>query len=268
MGHNLIVCGDDFGFSQAYNHGMVHAYTNGILTVGSLMSNMDAAVHAVALAKMVNMPLAQHTNLVQGRPCADPKTIPSIVQDDGSFYPSKYFKADGLAKKGDGTLVADKEDVKRETRAQLERQKALSGKYPTQVEGHSVIQPTMIEAYIEVAQEYGIRYMNLKGEVQSGFRNAQEFFISTPDMTHLMIDYMEKGLTADTLLPILEALKANKCDVNIFRCHPGWVDATIMDTSTLVLPRCRDVQALTDKRVVEWVKANGIELLSFDDLVL
>ena len=268
MGQNLIVCGDDFGFSEAYNYGMIHAFTHGILTVGSLMSNMDAAVHAVALAKTNNMPLAQHTNLVQGKPCADPATIPSIVQEDGSFYPSRYFKADGWAKKGDGTLVADKEDVKRETRAQLERQKTLSGKYPTQVEGHSVIQPAMMEAYMEVASEYGIRCMNLDGKTQQGFREAQEAFISSPDMGVLMKDYMENGLTPDGLIQILEILKANKCDVNIFRCHPGWVDATIMDTSTLVLPRCRDVQALTDKRVVQWVKANKIELLSFDDLVL
>ena len=266
MGQNLIVCGDDFGFSEAYNYGMIHAFTNGILSTGSLMSNMDAAPHGVALAKEHNMPMAQHTNIVQGRPCADPSTIPSIVQADGSFYSSKHFKPDGLAKKTGGDIVADKEDMKREIKAQMERHKALKGSYPLQIEGHSVIQPSILEALAEVGEEMGVRSMRFDNVPQSGFREAQEAFIASPDMAGMMIDYMSNGLTADGLIGVLEILKANSCDVNIFRCHPGWVDATIMDTSTLVLPRCRDVQALCDKRVKDWVKANGIQLLSFDDL--
>ena len=49
MKKKLIVVADDFGFSEAYNYGAIKAYKEGIVTVLSLMSNMEAAPHAVKL---------------------------------------------------------------------------------------------------------------------------------------------------------------------------------------------------------------------------
>ena len=39
MKKKLIVVADDFGFSEAYNYGVIKAYKEGIVTVLSLMSN-------------------------------------------------------------------------------------------------------------------------------------------------------------------------------------------------------------------------------------
>lgn len=266
MGQFLIVNGDDYGFSEAYNYGTVHAYEHGILSTASLMSNMDAATHAVALAQQHGLHLCQHTNFVQGRCCADPASIPSIVKPDGSFYSSKYYKPDGWAKTQGGSIVADKEDVKRETRAQLERHKTLAGKYPIQMEGHSIAQPSISEGLCEVAEEYGIRCMRFDQASQAGYRDAVEAF-SYKEMQDIGQNYMRDGLSVEALLQILEVVKASKNEISILRFHPGWVDSTIMDSSTLVLQRCRDVEALCDKRVKEWIKANKIELLTFEDLL-
>ena len=49
MSKKLIVVADDFGFSEAYNYGVVKAYKEGVVCTLSLMSNMAAAPHAVKL---------------------------------------------------------------------------------------------------------------------------------------------------------------------------------------------------------------------------
>ena len=40
MSKKLIVVADDFGFSEAYNYGVIKAYKEGVVCTLSLMSNM------------------------------------------------------------------------------------------------------------------------------------------------------------------------------------------------------------------------------------
>ena len=49
MSKKLIVVADDFGFSEAYNYGVIKAYKEGVVCTLSLMSNMAAVPHAVKL---------------------------------------------------------------------------------------------------------------------------------------------------------------------------------------------------------------------------
>ena len=68
-----------------YNYGAIKAYKEGIVTVLSLMSNMEAAPHAVRLwqQEAEDACMVQHTNFVQGYPVSRPEDIPSLV--DGEF---------------------------------------------------------------------------------------------------------------------------------------------------------------------------------------
>ena len=70
MSKKLIVVADDFGFSEAYNYGVIKAYKEGVVCTLSLMSNMAAVPHAVKLwqSECPEVPLVQHTNFVQYRP--------------------------------------------------------------------------------------------------------------------------------------------------------------------------------------------------------
>lgn len=265
----LIINGDDFGFSEAYNYGMIHAFEHGILTSASIMTNMDAAVHAAALARMhPRLCISQHTNIVQGNCCADPATIPSIVRPDGSFYRSGEYKADGMAKKTGGDRIADKEDFKRETRAQLERFKILLGYYPVHIEGHSIGSESIFRALFEVAQEYGMHTMSFDDSIkQEGFEHVGYCFKELGEAGGFM-DYYANGFTAEGFIKMLEILHKTDNEICAVHCHPGYVDATIMDTSTLVLPRCRDIQTLCDQRVAEWINDNGIKLIRYDEIKL
>lgn len=85
----VIVDADDFGMSEAINHGIIKSYVDGLTTSTLLMPNLPTAEHAVALAK--NYPglfVGQHTNFLLGKPCADPCMIPSLVDEQGNFHRS------------------------------------------------------------------------------------------------------------------------------------------------------------------------------------
>jgi predicted glycoside hydrolase/deacetylase ChbG (UPF0249 family) len=267
MKKKLIVVADDFGFSEAYNYGVIHGFEHGIVTTASLMSNMDAAVHAAALARMhPRLCIVQHTNIVQGYSCADPALIPSIVQPDGKFYRSGEYKADGVIKHGTGTRIADTADVKREALAQMERFKTLLGYYPMHLEGHSIAGETIMRAYAEIGQERGIHAMTFDDRIQNGFLAAHEFINDDAEIISLMKDYYNTGFTPDMFVAVLEYIKNNPHEINILHCHPGYVDAYIMDNSTLVFPRCRDLQTLCDFRIREFVEKEKIELIGFDEI--
>lgn len=47
----VIVDADDFGMSEAINHGIIKSYVDGLTTSTLLMPNLPTAEHAVALAK-------------------------------------------------------------------------------------------------------------------------------------------------------------------------------------------------------------------------
>ena len=254
----LIINGDDFGFSEAFNYGVIHAFEHGVLTSTSLMSNMDGAVHAAALAKMhPRLCISQHTNIVQGKCCCDPASIPSIAREDGSFYRSTEYQGKGMG----GTRIPDKEDVKREARAQLERFKTLLGYYPVHMEGHSIGGETMMQGLFEVAQEYGIHCMTFLPEPQPGFIDVGYVF----DAGYM--DVLNSGEEkTEAFIAFLERIKDTGFETCAVHLHPGYVDATIMDNSTLVLPRCRDLQLLCDVRLAQWLGRNHIELVRYDQI--
>jgi len=269
MGKRFIINGDDLGLSPAYDYGMMYAYDNGILSSATLMSNMDAAPLGVELAKKHGLHLGLHTNIVQGHCCADPTTIPSIVHPDGFFYRSGEYKKhykDIRYNQDDTTGVeADEQDYKREARAQIEQFKELTGAYPIHIEGHSIISPELTLGLQDVAHEYGCHVMRFDMESQPGYRDCSEL-MADQNVMRSMKDYMKEGMTVAMLLEVLEAMKANPCDINVLHLHPGWVDATVIDFSTLTIQRCRDIEALCDDRVKQWINDNDIMLISFDDL--
>ena len=60
----LIVNADDFGFSEAVNHGILKAMEDGIVTSTSIMANMPGFAHAAALYhEHPDMAVGVHLNL-------------------------------------------------------------------------------------------------------------------------------------------------------------------------------------------------------------
>lgn len=262
MGKKLIIVADDFGFSEAYNLGACKAYQEGVVTVLSLMSNMEAAGHGAALAKkeMPGACLVQHTNFVQGKPCSNPRDIPSLVDKEGQFYRSVNWKAENPNDtKCRGNVVVTKEDCKTEAISQLERFRELTGAYPCHLEGHSVITKAVSEALAEVGAEMGIHCMTGPETETDTMYAAHELALGTPAYAGIL----DRGARPEDFFTDAFGILDSPFDINILHFHPGYLDAYLIDNTSLTIPRCRDLETLCDPRVARWLAEHDIELVDF-----
>ena len=80
-----MVRADDLGFSKAINYGIYETVKNGVIRNIGFMVNMPDSLHGYELIKDYDICLGQHTNVCVGKPVSDPESIPSLVQEDGTF---------------------------------------------------------------------------------------------------------------------------------------------------------------------------------------
>lgn len=265
MKKKLIVVADDFGFSEAYNYGVMKAYKEGIVTVVSLMSNMEAAAHAVQLAsEFPEINITQHTNFVSGYPVSDPKEIPSMVDSDDRFYRStKWAPTSSKDTKCQGSVVVSYEDAKKETYAQMAKFKSLTGHDPNHFEGHSAGTPAIDRAFLEICEETGIHCMTLLDRETESMKPAHELIMESEEY---MIA-LHRGLCVEDFIDSHGfGLLESPFEINVMHFHPGYVDAYILDNSTLTLQRCRDLQVLCDPRIKAWINEHDIELIDFNSV--
>ncbi len=265
MSKKLIVSADDFGFSEAYNYGAVKGYQEGIITVLSLMSNMESAPHGVNLAKR-EVPCANlvlHTNFVHGRPVSKPETIPSLVDENGQFYRSFQWKGDDPSDpKCIGDIVVTVEDCYKETIAQMKRFRELTGHYPNHFEGHSVINKNISAAFHQAAMEYDIHCMTEPEVETKKWHPVHEIMIGNP----LFLEILNRGLSPEDFYEDRLGILNSPYEYNIIHLHPGYVDAYILDHSSLTTARCRDLQTACDPAVKQWLIDHDIELVDFSSI--
>ena len=89
----IMVRADDLGFSKAINYGIYETVKNGVIRNIGFMVNMPDSLHGYELVKDYDICLGQHTNVCVGNPISDPATIPSLVQEDGTFKTSKMYRS-------------------------------------------------------------------------------------------------------------------------------------------------------------------------------
>ena len=54
--------------------------------------------------------------------------------------------------------------------------------------------------------------------------------------------------------------------IPVMVCHPGYLDAFILKTSSLTLPRTREVEMACSDEIRQGIEENGVEIISFDDV--
>lgn len=264
MSKRLIISADDFGFSQAYSLGALRAYREGVASVLALMSNMEAAEFAVDLWRR-ECPEAQltlHTNFVQGRPVSDPADVPSLVDGDGCFFRSNRWRSDGHDDgKARGQVYPTYEDLRRETRAQAERFRELTGAWPTHLEGHSMMTSPMLQAFRDVAAELGIHCMGQDPLETRRMRSCAE--CQPPGGMRAGMSILMRGTTPEDWEANAFGILECPHEIAVVHFHPGYIDQYVLDNTSLTLPRCRDLETLCDPRVRAWIERNGIELVDF-----
>ena len=84
-----IVNGDDFGLTDGVTEGVCRAYQEGVLTSTSAMVNIEGAPERIAAAhaRYPRLPIGLHLNISLGCPVLPLDQVPSLVDEQGRFYP-------------------------------------------------------------------------------------------------------------------------------------------------------------------------------------
>lgn len=249
---------DDIGYSEAVTLGIIKAHKDGLIKTTTMMTNMDAAPFAAKLLKEnPGLYCGQHSNIVIGKPVSDPKDIPSLVDENG------YFNVKARLKQG---LSLDKEDIKREVRAQAERFKELMGHYPTHIEGHAVFDPGLEIAIREVATELGVHYSDMQRKIVDGKvvevydQNNSGWEVPVrPDVMY----YQDKVCLEYWLEDWGHLLEKDLVEMHT---HPGYIDQELLDWSSYNITRAKEVQIACDSRLKKWAEDHHVEFITFEDI--
>ncbi len=157
----LIVHADDFGLTSEVNEGIIQAFKSGIVTSTSLMAMGEGFSNAIQL--IMNNPsidVGVHLTLIEEKSIMPKQTIPTLVDDLGKFRRNAYgffldYLRNGISMK----------EVEKEFRAQIEKVYD-SGIKISHIDSHQHIHilPEILEVTIELAEDYGIKYIRCPKE--------------------------------------------------------------------------------------------------------
>jgi predicted glycoside hydrolase/deacetylase ChbG (UPF0249 family) len=228
----LIVNADDFGRSPGVNRGVIAAHEEGIVTSASLMVRWPAAAEAAAYARE-HLSLGLHFDL-----------------GEWVYRGETWRPVYEVVPAADITTVVD------EATRQLTTFRRLVGRDPTHLDSHQHVhrREPVRSVLIGVARRLAIplRHNNLR------IRYCGDFYGQTTEGLSL-----PGAISVDALIEVLAALPPG---VTELACHPG-LDNDELE-STYRSERAEEVKVLCDRRVRAAVVAGGIELKSFENIVL
>jgi chitin disaccharide deacetylase len=275
MTTRLIINSDDYGRSSEISRGVREAHLNGIVTSTTSMMNMPGVVEdlKIALQETPNLGLGVHLVLTSGKPLLPADQIPALVQPNGAL-----LSLDEVILRCAAFPI---DQVKAEWRAQIEKFVAAASRKPTHLDSHhhsSYFTPAMLEAMLELAQEYGcaIRLPVAQGE-DAGFAGLPSELLGAmaqyaPDLLKkfqprrpdaFFASFYDDTATKDELIRIITGLGAGTYEI---MCHPGYADAALVASSAYAIQRDTEREILTAPDVLDFIKKRKIELINFAQL--
>lgn len=251
MMKKVVFRADDLGYSEGVNYGIDKAIRQGLIGSLGVMVNMPASQHGVDLVKGYDIALSVHVTISSGRPLTDPSCIPSLVQEDGTFQPSYAYRSSTK----DRVVF---EEALLEVEAQYQQFVAFFGRKPDYMEGHAVASATFFRAIETIADKYGVTYSGLPQDFSQPIciGNSQVRM----NVECMLPDYDPSAMVQRVVSQMTEEV------VELFVCHPGYLDQELLDTSSLTLARPLEVAMLTDPRTKSWLEEQGVALLDYRDL--
>lgn len=252
----IIFNGDDFGITKACNYAIVDCFKDGVLRSTSMMMNMPAVEHAIALMKEYpDLSVGIHFCLTAGYPLT--KGLKTIVKEDGSFNK-------GILKNGKGVDVAE---LRTEIYAQFNRFVELVGKLPTHINSHHGIEqiPGAEAIVLELSNTYHLPIRRFFTLPEGNHPNC-EFFI--PPMCAIFKEDWSQPIYPEEIIDFFTKEMLESDEIFEVPAHPGYVDYDLMQISSLTNGRCYDAYNFTCTKIMDWVKENNITLCSYEDIPL
>lgn len=255
----LLIRADDIGYSYAVNLGIARTVYEGLVRSVGLMPNMPEAARGWQWVMDANIAFGMHTNLCLGTPCAYPSQIPSLVDKNGQFKSSREYRAAWA----EGREFAAYDELVIEIEAQLASFRTITGKDPDYFEAHAIMSKNVFAAIHDVATAYGFREQTVPENFdfsKPAYVGAKPCRMAGPDMGP------SEGYDPwSALKEIVRGMADDETTVCVF--HPGYLDAFILDNSSLTTNRTRNVDMLIDPAMREWLEAQpDLRLVDYRDL--
>lgn len=245
----LIVNADDFGYSAGINYGIIDAYQNGILSSTTLMANMSGFKQATVLAKEnPGLGIGVHLTLTCGSPVKE--NVKSLVEADGKFHKLSFYE------KG---FSVDLDELYDEWKAQIDTVIA-GGIKPTHLDSHhhvNSIQP-LTTVFERLAKEYDLPVRH-NYEVAEDFVTTRRFFNFLDTLGR--DKEIWKPMTIRNLVDDVKTFGTVEA-----MTHPGYVDAVVLDNSSLNDNRAYQLRELQQESYQKLLKDNEITLGTYADL--
>ncbi len=254
----LLFQSDDYGITRAAAQGILHGIKNGVVRNTGLFANMPWAAECVEWIRpyLDEIAFGIDLNASTGSSLLGYDKVPNLCHEDGSFYTSRENRA--LDVDAPDHDHVDYDQVYAEFEAQIEKFIELVGKKPDYIHGHAYGTKTTDRARRTLAEKYGVVYT---GDVRN-----------RPNVKSAMGWYMygagpEAQLKSDPLGYITEdkdGLLDNEYGYIITHC--GYCDAELFHLSSFNTCRVVDLEAACSPKMKEWIRENGIELITFKEL--
>jgi predicted glycoside hydrolase/deacetylase ChbG (UPF0249 family) len=267
----LLVQADDNGLSRGVALGIAESIRYGVVRNTGLFTNMPASAYALDLLGGLpddgaDLAIGIDFNFVTGRPLSDPRDVPGLVDADGAFVTSAARLGSGTVTGSSGfvTVFADdpysSDELLLEATAQLEEFVRLVGRAPDYAHFHSLTTPHVEQVVTDLALEHGI--------------TISTHVMAAPDSELLMPTWYRRPFPladqagADPESDVIDMLRAVAGDgVHVLICHPGYVDADVLDLSSFSLVRARDLAMTCSSRVRDALDELQVELVTYPDVV-
>lgn len=246
----ILIRADDLGYSEAINYGIAKSVLEGVVNNVGVMVNMPATEHGLNLLKNVEVCYGCHTNICVGKPLTDPQFIPSITTTTGNFKSSKEYRQT----KEDFVVL---EEVLLEIEAQYHKFVELTGRQPQYFEGHAVESPNLVKGLQMIADKYQLKYSGFAFDGKPMLVNQTKVYVS---MDSMQPDYNPY----QSLKKLVEAPHKDAVDMLIL--HPGYLDDFILNTSSLTIPRTKEVAMASHPDTKVLLNKANIPLLTYADL--
>mgnify|MGYP004668276013 FL=1 len=254
MKRRILVRADDIGYCRGVNYGIADSVWNGIIRSAGVMPNMPESKHGVDLLKGSGVCFGMHTNVCLGKPCADPAKIPSLLDENGNLKSSRTYRE--AWKKGEEIVSLDEMVI--EIEAQYQRYLELTGEKPHYFEAHAVLNQNLARGLEIVAEKYDLP------DLPACFEPTGVQFKNTVLITRMESMKPDYDPAESLKKAVLAAYKDNECPM--FVCHPGYIDDYLMNHSSLVTPRPKEVAMLTDPAIRNWLEEQNVQLVTYDEM--
>ncbi|KFN11155.1 carbohydrate deacetylase [Paenibacillus macerans] len=274
----LIVNADDYGLTQSITEGILYAHQKGIITSTTTMMNQPYTEKALLKSlDYKELEVGVHLVFNKDDPLLSPNIVPSLVEKDGRFYIDAYKNREKI--KPDHLFL--------EFCSQLDRFISITGTKPGHIDCHHwcYLHPSFFEVYLKTAKLYDIparapriktnkfsenSLQNLLGKVPVDGLETQldilnkmlgEYKIICPD--HFCANFYGDYVSIASLKSILNELSVGTTEL---MTHPGFIDSEVKEKTSYQDARLDELLILTSPEIIELIKENGIELVSFHSL--